>query len=112
MGSSSCEQECLFCIVLLPNQEPIRFKVTFPAFAILSRKFVRVVIHRKLTVGFSKRMAVLSSSMSYPRLRHRSVSLRNVLVILISYMGAQIPNDLNISSDEENFSTRPACLSS
>ena len=24
----------------------------------------------------------------------------------------QMPNDLNISSEEENFSTRPACLSS
>jgi len=43
---------------------------------------------------------------------YRTHNLRVVVLGIALYIVAQMPKDLNISSEDENFSTRPASLSS
>ena len=109
MCASSCEQEYQLCVVLFPNQEPVGFEVALPATAVLSRQLVWTIAHRELAIGLQQTDGGLEQ---FHIIAARSVSLRNVLVILTSYIAGQIPNDLNVSSDEEKLSTRPARLSS
>ena len=119
----TCEKECQFGIVLLPYHQPVGLQVALPAAGIVLCKQSGLWAERPVSLwgrysagsfplASSSRTAVLSSSMSSPRLRHRSVSLRKVRVILTSYFIRQMPNDLNMSSADANFSTRPSRMSS
>ena len=112
MGSGACEKEYQFGVVLLPYQQPVWFEMSLPATGVLRRKFVGTVFRGKLTVGFKQADSSLEPF-------HVVATLAAAFRVLAERLGhsyfvhdTQMPNDLNMSSEEANVSTRPALLSS
>lgn len=69
MCAGSCEQEYKLRIVLLPNQEPIGFKVALPATVILSRQLMGT-IRRGIEAALATAFRILAECLGHPDFVH------------------------------------------